>query len=103
MREIRGRGVEREEENIFLVEAGVDAGEFDQAVQEEAGGGEEQDGERDLADDESAGEVVAGGRGAAAVAECWDERALRFHARGAESRQDAEEHYGADSEQEGEG
>ena len=37
--------VEREDEDVFGVEAGVDAGEFEETAEEEPGGGEEQDGE----------------------------------------------------------
>ena len=99
-----GRGaIQEEDQGIVPIEAGVVGGEFDQAAEEEAGGGEQQDGERDLADDEAAGERVAGGRGAAAVAERWGERTVGFEAGGAQGGQDAEEQDGEDGNQQGKG
>jgi len=97
---VGGVFVEAEDEYILLVEAGVRAGELDEAAQEQAGSGEEQDRKGDLANDEAASQGVAGGSGCAASAflECWGE----LKTRGAQSGDYAEEQRGQDCEQQGE-
>jgi hypothetical protein len=57
--EICGILVEREDRDVARIEAEVDAGEIAQAPEEESRGSKEENGERDLTDDEGTGECAS--------------------------------------------